>query len=451
MIEIIETFELVRYILINFICEIFYAVIDVILFTNLFNVKISNKVKMKIVIVDGIFRTLFLLFIPIPFNRILNLIVGIILFNIFCKAKIEKSILGEVINAMTTIITETLLAKLICVLMPGIDNYMAGMNNYIYASTLKICVSISRAFICFIVYKKKIFINISDNLSTKNRNNIIIVSVLVYMVICFNELEMIRYIRDFPYSIFVIDIVSIIVCFCISMRAIVEIGTLEEQDIKIQNLESYNKTLSIMYDSIRGFRHDFCNFVQALDGYVKVEDMQGIRKMSQAIVKECKEVNNMEILDPNIIKNPPVYSIVTNKYYLAQKSNITMNIEIMTDLENVNDFDYEFCRILAILIDNAIEAAKQTDEKIVNLRFIKNFKSNRRVVIVENTYDKSVDIDMDKLFDKGYTNKTDTKNQHGLGLWTVKRILDKNERLDLFTTKGETFIQELEIYDLKES
>ena len=54
---------------------------------------------------------------------------------------------------------------------------------------------------------------------------------------------------------------------------------------------------------------------------------------------------------------------------------------------------------------------------------------------------------MDRLFDKGYTSKKDTKNEHGLGLWTVKRILEKNEKLDLYTEKGEMFSQQLEIYE----
>ncbi len=33
-----------------------------------------------------------------------------------------------------------------------------------------------------------------------------------------------------------------------------------------------------MYDSIRGFRHDFANFVQALNGYVETNDIIGIKK-----------------------------------------------------------------------------------------------------------------------------------------------------------------------------
>ncbi len=36
-----------------------------------------------------------------------------------------------------------------------------------------------------------------------------------------------------------------------------------------------------------------------------------------------------------------------------------MNIEVMIDLKEMKISPYEFCRILGILLDNAIEAAKR--------------------------------------------------------------------------------------------
>lgn len=308
-------------------------------------------------------------------------------------------------------------------------------------------ISICRLITYYIVKKKNITLRMSNYLSTENRNYIIISSILGGMIVFFNAVEMTMYISDFPYSIFVLDIVSIITCFYISIKSIVKITIMEEQSIKINELESYNKTLSIMYDGIRGFRHDFSNFVQALDGYAKINDIEGVKRMSAAIAKECRMVNNMEILDPKLINNPAVYSIITNKYYLAQENKITMNIEIMTDLQEINDYSYEFCRILGILIDNAIESAKECEEKVVNIRFIKDFKSNRKLVIIENSYNTSLEIDIDKIFEKGYTSKKDTKDEHGLGLWTVRKILNQTEKLSLFTTKGDLFCQQLEIYE----
>ena len=57
--------------------------------------------------------------------------------------------------------------------------------------------------------------------------------------------------------------------------------------------------------------------------------------MSKSLLKDCKNVNNMGILDPRIINNPAVYSIITTKYYLAQENNIIMNIEVMIDIKEI--------------------------------------------------------------------------------------------------------------------
>ena len=66
--------------------------------------------------------------------------------------------------------------------------------------------------------------------------------------------------------------------------------------------------------------------------------------------------------------------------------------------------------------------------------------------MIENTYGNK-DVDTTRIFEKGYTTKTDTSQPHGLGLWEVNQILKKNKNLALFTTKNDTyFTQQFEIY-----
>lgn len=123
-----------------------------------------------------------------------------------------------------------------------------------------------------------------------------------------------------------------------------------------------------------------------------------------------------------------------------------MNIEFMIDLNEVNINTYELCRILGILLDNAIEAAKQCGEKVINVRFLKDYKANRKLIIVENSYNRK-NIDIDRIFEKGCTTKSDENKEHGLGLWTVRNILEHSNNLNLFTTTEDLFCQQLEIYE----
>ena len=122
-----------------------------------------------------------------------------------------------------------------------------------------------------------------------------------------------------------------------------------------------------------------------------------------------------------------------------------MNIEVLTKIEEKCENNYEICRILGILLDNAIEAAKDTENKIINVKFVQDTKVDRKLIIIENSYNNK-NIDLDKIFEKGYTSKEDSSREHGLGLWNIRNILMNNEDLNLYTTANELFRQQLEIY-----
>ena len=120
-----------------------------------------------------------------------------------------------------------------------------------------------------------------------------------------------------------------------------------------------------------------------------------------------------------------------------------MNMTLLLDLSKLDMKIYEFTRILGILLDNAIDASKECDEKVINIIFRDDEKHHRQLIIVENTY-KDKDVDTEKIFNKGFSGK---ENHTGLGLWEVKKILNKSKNLSLYTTKNEKyFSQQIEIY-----
>lgn len=438
--------DIYLWIIVAVISSILFSFIDVLTFLAIFNIESSKRKIIHASLINALIKFIIVLIIPIPYYRALYIIVATIIFKVFFKEKIEKCILGEVINIIIIISMEGIFSKIFCELFSSVKSYGEGMYNYKYKFCVMMSIGISRLFVYYIIKKRNMIIKMPNNIQKRNKQSMIICSVLGMTIIFFNSAEMTMYISNFPYIIFILDIASIIVCIYIGIRSIVRVAKLEEQDMVIHNLESYNKTLSIMYDNIRGFRHDFCNYIQALDGYVQTNDIEGIKEMNKSILKDCNRVNNMSILDPNIINNPAVYSIIINKYYLAQENNIEMNMEIMIDLKNIKINNYEFCRRLAILLDNAIEAAKECDEKIINIRFINDSSKKRKLIVIENTYSRH-DIDIDKIFEKGYTTKENLENKHGLGLWTVRKILKQNTNLNLFTRKEKMFSQQLEIYE----
>lgn len=294
--------------------------------------------------------------------------------------------------------------------------------------------------ICMLNDKFKLLSNIDE---INKLVTIVTVQVLIFFIIF--DIAIIKVINDYNYIRYAFEDIAVLIYIYSNFEFIMWIKNTQKQSVKIHVLESQNRSLSVMYDNMRGFRHDFSNFVQALDGYAKTNDIEGVKVMCESLTKDYKKVNNMEIIGTNILNNSAVGCILTNKYFIAIQENITVNIECLIDLAETKEYSYEFCRILSILLDNAIEAAKLSDEKIINIKIFKDAQVNRKLIIIENTYNQ-VDIDLDKIFEKGYSSKVDCEEKHGLGLWTVRKILNKSNKLSLFTTKDEMFRQQLEIY-----
>lgn len=208
--------------------------------------------------------------------------------------------------------------------------------------------------------------------------------------------------------------------------------------------EKYKNMLEIT-DNIRCFKHDFNNIMQAITGYIDVKDMDSLRKYFDGIAKECHHMNVLEVLNCQVTENPAIYSVLVNKYRKAKEMNITMNVEFLTNLKIFEEKSYVISRMLGILLDNALEATSECNEKTINVSFINEKNRKRNLIIVENTY-VNKNIDLNKIFEKDYTTK-ESKRNSGLGLWKINDILKKDNSLELFTTKNdEMFRQQLEIY-----
>lgn len=233
-----------------------------------------------------------------------------------------------------------------------------------------------------------------------------------------------------------------IICFSRTIR--LEIVT---QDLEQEKL--YNKTLSLLYDNIRGFKHDFSNIIQSIGGYISTNNIESLKNYYNSLLEDCQMVNNLSILSPEIINNPAVLSLLTSKYYKSEELGIKVNLEIFLDLQNLNTNIYEFTRILGILLDNAIEAASLSVEKNINIVFRRDIKSKKDLFIIENTYSNK-DVNIEEIFEKGITSKKNEKDikNHGLGLWEVRKFISKTNNLNLYTTKNDEFFkQQLEVYD----
>lgn len=419
--------------------------VNVLLFTTVLNIKYRNKQMILYVLLLSLLSGISNTFLDKPYSTYINMIICAILVYFIFNVSLLKSILSEIIIMIINSPLEIIFARF----------YLIFFNTpYELAFSIplfRLSITLTIYFVMFIIYllfkKFKNETLFSDNLSTHNKIVIFINSIVGLLTIG-TQFYLIGYYNDnLPSLVIVLSLFTFVTYFFISIFSLFKTTKLEITSQNLEQAKDYNNTLKLLYDDIRTFRHDFGNIVQSIGGYVDNNDIAGLKQYYKQLQLDCEDVKSLEMLNPTIIDNPAVYSLLTSKYHKATDLGISMKIHVSLKLEKLNMKIYEFTRVLGILLDNAIEACENCDEKIINLEIRRDEKSPRQLLLIQNTYfDKNVNLE--RINEKGYTTKKNDGNPHGLGLWEVSRILKRAKNLNLYTTKDSIFFtQQLEIYD----
>jgi len=106
-----------------------------------------------------------------------------------------------------------------------------------------------------------------------------------------------------------------------------------------------------------------------------------------------------------------------------------INLVLLSSNEVVENFNklnskmyYKVCKILGILLDNAIEASTATKNKHVLIDIYLEEKDV--VVYIENSFSNPIDIN--ELYKKGFSSKGSNR---GYGLYIVNKLVESTELL----------------------
>lgn len=407
----------------------------------IFNISSSKKQKilfLLVVVITGIFTD----FIPdkyVLLQDILNVLFILLALKYFLKQSIIKSVIILVISYFEAFLSGCLSQVIINIFNLNSNHLISIPIYYLITNIFLALIWALMIFLSYVALEhKKFYINV---IITSLKHSIIINALFGIITLALVSYLLVRYANVIPLKLNIIIIVALLIYFSLSMYSIIRTHILEKTKSDLENEKLYNKTLNLLHDNIRCFKHDFNNIVQAIGGYISVNDMNGLRVYYRSLLDDCKLTNNLNVLDPEIINNPSIYSLLTNKYYVATQKNIKMTFSIFTDLSKINFNIYEFSRMLGILLDNAIEAAEESEEKLIEIEF--RSTPIKQLFIIKNTC-KDLNISTTKIFEKGYSTK---EKNSGIGLWKVHTILSKNTDADLFTSISDNmFSQQLEVF-----
>lgn len=430
--------------LLLFPCAVIESIMILMLFTNILNIESLSNKKLIYIILSSICSILTTLFIPSPFNVICNyLIVFFLIFFIF-RQNLLKSIVALLLPSVIFALVNLSIVKIYIRLLN--ITYEQAESIPIYRLTYLLIVYAVVFLVISVLKHRHLKITILDDFD-KNTNLMLIINfVFGILAIAVQSILVVYYINKVPTYISILSFATLIFYFIINLYSLSRITKLTLTTRELETVEAYNKSITVLYDNVKGFKHDFDNIVSAIGGYVETNDMDGLKEYYHSLRDDCQKTNNIATLNPDIINNPAIYSILCSKYHKADSLGIKINLEFFVDLNEFDIKSYEFSRILGILLDNAIEASSECEEKIININFRSEYNKNRNVVIISNTY-KDKNVDTEEIFEKGKSGK---ENHSGLGLWEVRQYMKKNNNLNLYTTKNDKyFTQQLEIYNNK--
>lgn len=204
---------------------------------------------------------------------------------------------------------------------------------------------------------------------------------------------------------------------------------IREQNEKNSELKKYLEELSINYNQLRAFKHDFQNILVTIE--LMAKDNKELKNYISKITKHSHSLlsNQIDLLSLERISNLPLKSLILSKILTARAKNISFYLEVEKPLKYLLLNDTVIIRIISILLDNAIEYGVNSHNDSHVVLLIDNYDELGYDIIIEN----DLDLKGNETFtlEKWFTFYTSKGEGHGVGLNSVKKLINSERNLSL--------------------
>lgn len=227
---------------------------------------------------------------------------------------------------------------------------------------------------------------------------------------------------EFLYEPFIIQ--AVIGVIVVGIFSVLWLNTENEKKSKARELQLYklyNKTFEDAITTIRARQHEFDNHINAIKCLqLTIDDS---KELAKAQLEYCDKVLNENSFNKllKIHTEPILTGFLYSKFMNAKEQGIYIVHEIHAiDFNNRIEIN-EIIEILGILIDNAVEALRDTQEKGL---IVKLLSEDKRTISIEvaNRSRKYLNTEIEKFCIHGYSSKGVDR---GIGLTRVKEIVKK--------------------------
>lgn len=183
-------------------------------------------------------------------------------------------------------------------------------------------------------------------------------------------------------------------------------------DFQDSVLKKQRDEVENVYNTMRGWRHDYHNHMQTLKAYLSMNQLE---EMSAYLDHLEEDLDSIDIAIRT--GNTSVNAILSSKVSIAQRNNINVNCKA-TVPSQLKISDVHLCTIIGNLLDNAIESCLKVaaDKRFIRI-YIGLFKE-QLYISVTNSTNQTQRKKLTELI-------TSKKGEHGFGLRRIDKIVDQ--------------------------
>jgi len=238
------------------------------------NINSPRKSKIIYVICISLVAIISRTLIPDPYGTFINMIAIIFIIKFILKTSWLKALLSEFVMIALSSILELFMFKFYQTVLNIPYDFVMTIPIYraIFILSIYLCIYILYRIIKYFRFNIKL-----ENMTRKNKILFVVNTLLGILAIGTQFYLIVFYSDKMPIYITITSILSLLAYFIISFYSLLSTNKLDTTTRDLEEAQLYNKTLTILHDSIRGFKHDFHNIVQSIGGYADRGDLEGLR------------------------------------------------------------------------------------------------------------------------------------------------------------------------------
>lgn len=244
-------------------------------------------------------------------------------------------------------------------------------------------------------------------------------------------------------AMFLIYIVLLAVSIFVVLYLAFKQYKMKQREQELKNFEAYVASIEQINQDMRRFKHDYVNILSSLRTFIDDKNYDDLHTYFYDHILEAnhhEQLNQQAMMRLNNLKINSLKGLLTTKILQAQSHHVPLYIEMVEEVTDIAVDPILLNRMVGILLDNAIEAARGIEHGEVRIAFI--HMDEVILIVVSNTFDEKMNIKVHEIYQEGFSTKGENR---GLGLANLRQMINELHNVNLNTKISPPyFIQEIE-------